>query len=249
MVARPIHRFGTADRLFHGAEAAGPREGAAALFGVAGEPSRALRDASWSLPPAAGLSDLGDIAEPTAAPAAALAIRARAARPVLCGCSAATAAAMLGAVLEGCGGDAAMVLVSARLDPVLPAAAQLAIGAHDLLPARDVARWSASGGVVVTADAVEAEGAIPVATALARLGRRRGVVLLDMGVIDTGYAAGAEGLNVGGLTPAGFIAVLAALRQGLGVEGLAICGLAPERDPRGHSERLAAQAVAALASA
>jgi arginase family enzyme len=66
-------------------------------------------------------------------------------------------------------------------------------------------------------------------------------------VIDTGHAAGADAVNVGGLTPAGLAAVLSRLRAGCEVAVLAICGLAPGRDPRGHSERLAAQVVAALA--
>lgn len=245
MVARPIHRFGAADRLFHGAEAAvldGLRPGMVALFGVPGEASRALRDASWTLPPALGLCDLGDVAE-AAVVSAATAILARGGRPVLCGAGAAAAMAMLSRT----GGDTGLVLVSARLDAAPPQGAHLAIGTHDLLPCRDVARWTGASGAVVTADAVEAEGAAAISGALARLGLRRGVVLLDIGVIDTGYAAGADALNVGGLTPAGLAVVLDGLRRGLEVTALAICGLAPGRDPRGHSERLAAQAVAALA--
>lgn len=248
MVARPIHRFGAADRLFNGAEAATAdhlRPGMAALFGVAGEASRAMRDASWTLPPATALADLGDVCEDTTAPAAL--ILARNARPFLCAGPVPAGAALLAAARGQEVAGTGVVLISPRLDALAPAGASLAIGTHDLLPARDVARWTGAGGLIVTADAIEEEGAVTVTTALARLGLRRALVLFDLGVIDTGHAAGADAVNVGGLTPAGLAAVLSGLRAGCEVAVLAICGLAPRRDPRGHSERLAAQVVAALA--
>lgn len=249
MVARPIHRFGTADRVFHGAEAATPdelRPGMAALFGVVGEASRAVRDASWTLTPTDGLADLGDIAEGATAVAVEL-VLARGARPFLCAGPVPAAAVLLPAGRCRQAAGTGTVLVSPRLDVSAVTGPGLAIGTHDLLPGRDVTRWTGAGGLIITADAIEDDGAAPVAAALARLDLRRAVVLFDVGVIDTGYAAGAEALNVGGLTPAGLAAVLSGLRAGCEVAALAICGLAPGRDPRGHSERLAAQAVATLA--
>jgi arginase family enzyme len=68
-------------------------------------------------------------------------------------------------------------------------------------------------------------------------------VVLDLGVVDTGHAAGTPGLNVGGMSALDLLDTLRALAARARIVAMATIGLAPERDPRGHSELLAAEAL------
>ena len=248
MPARPVHRFGTSDRLFKGA-ASGTLDaiqpGDAVLFGLArsGDGSQAVRDASWSgAPPAATgrALDLGD-AE-AQAPHAARAIRARGGRPVLLGGSIGDAAALL----PPPGERATILLISDRLDldaGLLDSGPKLAFGTHDLLPAASVARWRAAGGQIV-----EATGAAPFAERAAAAIRKAAstdsaALILDLNAIDTGHAAGSDGLNVGGLSPLECLDLVRTLAAAFAIGTVAVVDLAPERDPRGHAEMLAAEAI------
>jgi arginase family enzyme len=71
-------------------------------------------------------------------------------------------------------------------------------------------------------------------------------VVVDMSSVDMGHAAGASRDNVGGLEPAEFLAIVGRLASTVRLLGMAIVNLAPDRDPRGHSERLAARALLTL---
>ncbi len=247
MPARLIHRFGSADRAFRGAKPASIPDilsGEAVLFGLVDHraESQAIRDASWFAPlteTVSGHRDLGDAeAECDLACAA---IRRRSGRPFLFGGTIAHAVA-----LARQSEATAVVLLSARLD--LPVALfeqrdLIAIGSHDLLPVSSVRAWRAAGGVILAATA-EAPLDERLQCAIQRQGGgRRAVVILDAGVVDTGYAAGAHSLNVGGLTPLELLAVMKAITDCFEVEGMAVVNLEPHRDPRGHIELLAAEAV------
>jgi arginase family enzyme len=50
-------------------------------------------------------------------------------------------------------------------------------------------------------------------------------------------------VNVGGMTPLELLAAMKRVVTQFNVEGMAVINLAPHRDPRGHSELLAAEAI------
>ncbi|MBU6378691.1 MAG: hypothetical protein KJS95_09190 [Gammaproteobacteria bacterium] len=247
MPARLIHRFGNADRSFRGAELssiADIESGDAVLFGLAGHrsQSQAIRDASWYAPAmqaAARRRDLGDAESECGLVCAA--VRRRAGRPFLIGGTMADAVA-----LARPSEAAALVLFSARLD--LPAAHfetrdLIAIGCHDLLPASSVRTWRAAGGVIAPAVAEEPLDARLQSSLPRHGGKPRAVIVVDAGVVDTGHAAGARSINVGGLTPLELLSAMSLIVRRFEVEGLAVINLDPHRDPRGHTELVAAEAV------
>ena len=251
MPARPIHRFGAADHLFRGARAgalSGLAAGDVALFGLAShEPmARAVRDASWFAPERGSvpaLADLGDADAPAAAIAAA--ISARGSFACLLGGGPADAAA----VARASAADAT-ILLSARLDidPGSLAGPGLAIGVHDLLPARSMRAWREAGGVAVPATG---DGAFVARVRVAMdglAGASSAAVILDLGVIDAGHASGCEVANIGGLSARDVLEAMGALASRMRIVASSVTGLAPERDPRGHGELVAAEAIAIAAS-
>jgi len=68
-------------------------------------------------------------------------------------------------------------------------------------------------------------------------------VLVDLEVVDSGFAAGTPGVDIGGLTPALFLALIDCLATIENLAGLSVVNCAPTLDARGHSEHLAAQAL------
>lgn len=249
MPARPIHRFAAEDRLFRGARAATPDglvAGDVALFGLdrAADAARAIRDASWFCAARgneSALVDLGDTA--AAAAAVAVMVARRGAFPYLMGGDAADGAAVAAGLPDG----ATTVVISARLDlaPMHPAPGRLlAIGVHDLLPAASVGAWRGAGGLIVPATG---PGSVVARTGAALEdigGERAAAVVLDLGVVDTGHAAGSPDVNVGGMSAQDLLATMRDLAARLRVVAMAAVGLMPARDPRGHSEMLAAEALA-----
>jgi len=205
--------------------------------------------------------DLGDL-QP-GAPADALLATARTiagcgARPVLLGGTPADALACLEGTLQGREHAAAQVVfispslawaaACARLQALAPALAPglLALGTHDFVPAADLALWRDAGGQVLSATDVACGGLQAVEHALEAGPRLPVFVVLDLSCIDMGHAAGATGDNVGGLEPREFLDTVGLLGARRGCVGAALVNLAPERDPRGHSERLAARALLTL---
>jgi hypothetical protein len=251
MPARPIHRFGDADRLFRGARPAALADlvaGDVALFGLARDEAaaRAVRDASWFTPergPVHALADLGDAEAPAMAIAAS--ISARRAFPYLLGGGVAEATI----VARDSAADAT-ILLSTRLDAIhAPFAGRgLAIGTHDLLPAASMRAWRAAGGAIVPATGA---GTLAgrVRSALDALpGAASAAVVLDLGVVDAGHAAGSEIANVGGMSALDVVETMAALAGDMRIVALAVAGLSPERDPRGHGEMIAAEAISIAAA-
>ncbi len=205
--------------------------------------------------------DLGDLQPGASAAgllAAARAIAGRGARPVLLGGTPADALACLEGALQGGEHAAAQaVFISptlawaaacARLQTLAPALAPglLALGTHDFVPVADLALWQDAGGQVLSATEFICGGPQALERALDAGPGLPVFVVLDLSCIDMGHAAGATGDNVGGLEPREFldaVVILGARRRCLGA---ALVNLAPERDPRGHSERLAARALLTL---
>jgi hypothetical protein len=246
MPARLIHRFGNSDRPFRGfaaATLADVRIGHAVFFGLADHrpQAQAVRDASWFAPQPARASvgwDLGDAEGDCGTVCAA--IRQRSGRPILVGGTIAHAAELVRTARAK-----TVVQFSPRLDlptDLLDGRRLIAIGCHDLLPRSSVRRWREAGGIIVTAT-----GDDPLTERLSRAlehaSQAPSVLILDASVVDTGFAAGASGLNVGGLSPLEYLDAVQAALARFPIEGLAIINLAPERDPRGHSELLFAETV------
>ncbi|MFZ4809365.1 MAG: arginase family protein [Hyphomicrobiaceae bacterium] len=246
MPARLIHRYGTADRPLRGFEAAtlaDVRAGIAVLFGLTDfrSQAQAVRDASWYTSPPGKESkglDLGDADADCGRVCAA--IRQRSGRPILVG-------GTLTQAVEVARAEAVetVVLFSARLDlpsHLLAGKKLVAIGSHDLLSAATVRRWRDAGGTIVAST-----GAAPLpermAAAIGTAPLGRTTCIMDADVIDTGFAAGSHGLNVGGVTPLEFLAAVQAVTAQSAVDGVAIANLAPDRDSRGHSELLFAEAI------
>jgi arginase family enzyme len=63
---------------------------------------------------------------------------------------------------------------------------------------------------------------------------KRAVLWIDISVIDLGHAAGAVGLNPGGMKPETLVSVIGAMACSW--QAIVITGLAPARDTRGMSE-------------
>lgn len=121
----------------------------------------------------------------------------------------------------------------------------LALGVHDFVALNTLRRWNAAGGRLRCAfECTEADHAATTSWLAASPHRHLPTfVVLDMACIDIGHAAGATGDNVGGLEPREFLALVEAVADHAPLAGAAVVHLAPERDPRGHSERLAARAL------
>jgi arginase family enzyme len=71
----------------------------------------------------------------------------------------------------------------------------------------------------------------------------RAVLWIDISVIDLGHAAGAVGLNPGGMKPEMLISVIGAM--GCSWQAIVITGLAPARDTRGISELVVIETLSA----
>jgi arginase family enzyme len=69
----------------------------------------------------------------------------------------------------------------------------------------------------------------------------RAVLWIDISVIDLGHAAGAVGLNPGGLKPETLVSVIGAMSCSW--QAIVITGLAPARDTRGMSELAAIETL------
>ena len=69
----------------------------------------------------------------------------------------------------------------------------------------------------------------------------RAVLWIDISVIDLGHAAGAVGLNPGGMKPETLVSVIGAMSCNW--QAIAITGLAPARDTRGISELAAIETL------
>lgn len=68
-------------------------------------------------------------------------------------------------------------------------------------------------------------------------------LIIDMEVLDSGYAAGTPQIDIGGLTPNQFTAIAHRLRELPGLTGAGIFNCAPGLDLRGHTEHLAAHGL------
>jgi arginase family enzyme len=251
MVARPIHRHVVADRHYPGARAGRLDDlapGEFAVFGADAVSARAVRDAAAGVFAGSRGSDrhvdLGDLNEPSDRLHAVLEIIVRRdARPVMLGGDAGLGTAFAAEFARSAGSSVpTMILMSPRLDVRPPRGGvgrALALGTARLIGRSGYDAWHAAGGEIIPAATFDT-GELDAALSRSAGAAGTALLLVDMAVIDTGYAAGATFRNIGGSSP---IAVIDAAERIAGlfdIRGLAFLNLAPERDPRGHSERIAA---------
>lgn len=259
MVARLIHRHAVADRCFPGASAGRLADltlGDIAIFGVDAVAALAIRDAANAHSSRAEASrrsiDLGNLGEaPDRLPAILHDIEARGARPFMLGGDPELGTALID-VLAGRPDSVpqTIILLSPRLDVRLPQAGTfqaMAIGTQRLIGQSSYGAWRAAGGTIVPVAACKANGADQVLALIAAQAQTT-LLLIDLAVVDTGYAAGASSRNVGGLSPTVVLELTDRIISRFDVRALALLNLAPERDPRGHSERIAAMIAERVAA-
>jgi arginase family enzyme len=250
MVARLIHRHAAADRLFPGAFPGGLAdlvEGDVAILAVDAVAGLAVRDAAFRLDSKDGTIartiDLGNLRAASLLPETLREIGQRDARPLMLGGDAGQGTEFVATSTQSAAiAPPGVILLSPRLDIRLPetaAPAALAIGAQRLVSRRNYLAWRDAGGTVLPASAVEVAGMDAALQDLA-CRTRTALLMVDLAVVDTGYAAGASLRNVGGLSPMAAIDIAEQISSRFDIRGLALLNLAPERDPRGHSERIAA---------
>ena len=147
---------------------------------------------------------------------------------------------MLTNTLDACGD---LLIPGARLDECLRDS--VVIGLNGFQNERSWHRLREAGGQQIPADHIHASGLNQVQLAVQRLNQSGCAVcvLIDLEVIDSGFAAGTPGVDIGGLTPALFLALIDCLATIENLAGLSVVNCAPTLDARGHSEHLAAQAL------
>ncbi|MFM8801713.1 MAG: arginase family protein [Tagaea sp.] len=139
-----------------------------------------------------------------------------------------------------------VIAISAGL-PFLPEAfgssRLISIGLHDLVPANAVRAWRSSGAHFVPVIGPEDfdKRLSDVIGAMEK--GARAVLLLDVGVVDTGYAAATSSVNVGGLAAIDVVDAVETISRHLCIVGFASVGLNADLDPRGHTELMVAAAV------
>jgi len=251
MVSRLIHRHVVADGCFPGAsvgQLSDVTRGDIAIFGVNVVAALAIRDAANAhFSRAEALCrriDLGNLDEAIERlPAVLHDIEARGARSFMLGGDPEMGTTFFEALAKTPGSaPPSIILLSSRIDVRLPQAGTfqaVAIGTQRLIGQSTYDAWREAGGKVVPAATYDANCADKILSAMATK-VRTALLLVDLAVIDTGYAAGALMRNVGGLSPMAVLDLVDRIISQFDLRGLALLNIAPDRDPRGHSERIAA---------
>ena len=147
--------------------------------------------------------DLGDLATPVAAERVVRHIHGAGGIPVLLGGGATVGEALVESI-PGRPGLLAIVHDLAIAGPHAAAdRAALCLGVNGLQGAASWDAVRAAGAEVISADDVHDDEPVTTTARLAAFARKNigFLCLFDLGVLDTGHAAGTPGLNVGGLTP------------------------------------------------
>jgi len=124
----------------------------------------------------------------------------------------------------------------------------LVLGANGIQPYANWKEIEDIHGNVISAEDIHEQGTEVALNAIRQFGLQNKQVLcvIDAGVLDTGFAAGTPGLNVGGLTPLQLIDILSKANLGLQLVGIGVTNVAPSLDARGHSQYATAQALLAI---
>jgi len=124
----------------------------------------------------------------------------------------------------------------------------LAVGVNGVQPYSNLKSMQHLHGKVVSADEIHEQGAQVALDAIQQFASQneRIVCVIDAEVLDTGYAAGTPGLNVGGLTPLQLIEILSKSNLAPQLSGICVSNVAPPLDARGHSQYATAEALLAV---
>lgn len=123
----------------------------------------------------------------------------------------------------------------------------LVVGVNGVQPYANMKSMQHLHGKVVSADEIHEQGTQVALDAIQQFANQneRIVCVIDAEVLDTGYAAGTPGLNVGGLTPLQLIEILSQSSLAPKLSGICVSNVAPSLDARGHSQYATAEALLA----
>ena len=124
----------------------------------------------------------------------------------------------------------------------------LVIGANGIQPYENWKGIEGIQGNVISAEIIHEQGVEVAVNAIQQFSLQNKQILcvIDAGVLDTGYAAGTPGLNVGGLTPLQLTDILSKANVASQLVGIGVTNVAPLLDARGHSQYATAQALLAV---
>jgi agmatinase len=124
----------------------------------------------------------------------------------------------------------------------------LVLGANGIQPHENWKEIKKIHGNVVSAEDIHEQGVEVALKAIQQFALQNNqiVCVIDAEVLDTGYAAGTPGLNVGGLTPLQLIEILSKANLAPKLVGTCVSNVAPLLDARGHSQYATAEALLAV---
>jgi len=124
----------------------------------------------------------------------------------------------------------------------------LILGANGIQPHENWKEIKKIHGKVISAEDIHEQGVEVALKAIQQFSLQYNQILcvIDAGVLDTGYAAGTPGLNVGGLTPLQLIDILSKANLAPKLAGICVSNVAPLLDTRGHSQYATAEALLAI---
>ena len=124
----------------------------------------------------------------------------------------------------------------------------LIVGANGIQPHENWKEIKKIHGNVISAEDIHEQGVEVALNAIQQFSLQNNQILcvIDAEVLDTGYAAGTPGLNVGGLTPLQLIEILSKANLAPKLVGTCVSNVAPLLDARGHSQYATAEALLAV---
>ena len=124
----------------------------------------------------------------------------------------------------------------------------LTLGANGIQPHENWKEIKKIHGNVVSAEDIHEQGVEVALKAIQQFSLQNNqiVCVIDAGVLDTGFASGTPGLNVGGLTPLQLIDILSKASLAPKLVGICVSNVAPLLDARGHSQYAIAEALLAI---
>jgi len=124
----------------------------------------------------------------------------------------------------------------------------LVLGANGIQPHENWKEIKKIHGNVISAEDIHEQGVEVALNAIQQFSLQNNQILcvIDAEVLDTGYAAGTPGLNVGGLTPLQLIEILSKANLAPKLVGTCVSNVAPLLDARGHSQYATAEALLAV---
>ena len=124
----------------------------------------------------------------------------------------------------------------------------LTLGANGIQPHENWKEINKIHGNVVSAEDIHEQGEEVALKAIQQFSLQNNqiVCVIDAGVLDTGFASGTPGLNVGGLTPLQLIDILSKASLAPKLAGICVSNVAPLLDARGHSQYAIAEALLAI---